>query len=186
MIYFLRHGLDDERFVGGWSDVDLTDEGVEQVRKTIEAMKEKGIIPKHIISSGITRANTTADMLAQYYDLKVKKDYRFREQNKGELNGLLKSDASNLFSEYLNDIDIETKFPGGESLVDLYLRIRALMQDISSLEDDTIIVTHRGVINMLYYLLYHIPLDMDKEKFSVTHASLHVFNPELKLVSKVI
>ena len=33
MIYFLRHGLDDERYIGGWSEVDLTDEGVEQVRK---------------------------------------------------------------------------------------------------------------------------------------------------------
>lgn len=186
MIYFLRHGLDDERFVGGWSDKDITDEGVEQVRKTMEAMESKGIIPKHIISSGITRANTTASMLGQYYDLKVKKDYRFREQNKGELNGILKTDASKLFSEYLSEIDIETKFPGGESLVDLYIRIKELIDDISSLEGDTIIVTHRGVINMLYYLLYHIPLDMDKEKFSVTPASLHAFNPELMLVSKVI
>lgn len=186
MIYFLRHGLDDERFIGGWSEVDLTDEGVEQVRSSIEKMSAKGIIPKQIISSGVKRSDTTAEILGQYYDLKIKRDYRFREQNKGELNGLPKKEALKEFSDLLNDIDIETKFPGGESLEDLYQRIKTLIEDLKDFEDDTIIVTHRGVINMLYYLLYHIPLDMDKEKFEVSHASLHVFNPEVMLVSKVI
>ncbi|MDE5630018.1 MAG: phosphoglycerate mutase family protein [Bacilli bacterium] len=186
MIYFLRHGLDDERYIGGWSEIDLTDEGVEQVRKTIEHMNNLGIIPKHIISSGIERSNTTASILGQYYDLNIKKDYRFREQNKGELNGLLKSDASVLFPEYFKDVDIETKYPGGESLIDLYIRIKAMLDEIKDIEEDTVIVTHRGVINMLYYILYQIPLDMDKEKFHVDHASLHVFNPEVMLIGKVI
>ena len=27
MIYLLRHGLDDEEYIGGWSDVGLTFEG---------------------------------------------------------------------------------------------------------------------------------------------------------------
>lgn len=186
MIYFLRHGLDDERFIGGWSEIDLTDEGVEQVRKTIEKMNAKGIIPKNIISSGVKRSDTTAKILGQYYDLKVKKDYRFREQNKGELNGMLKSEALKQFSDYVNDVDIDTKYPGGESLNDLYIRVKTLIDELNDIEDDTLIVTHRGVINMLYYLLYHIPLDMDKEQFSVNHASLHVFNPEVMLVNKVI
>lgn len=186
MIYFLRHGLDDERFVGGWSDVDLTDEGVEQVRKTIEQMKKLGIVPKRIITSGVKRSNTTASILGQYYDINVTKDYRFREQNKGELNGILKTDAQKLFSEFLMGVEIDTKYPGGESLMDLYIRIRAMLEDIRELDEDTVIVTHRGVINMLYYLMYNVPLDMDKEKFSVDHASLHAFNPEVMLIRKVI
>lgn len=186
MIYFLRHGLDDERYIGGWSEVDLTDEGVEQVRKTIEEMNTLGIIPKHIISSGVERSNTTASILAQYYDLDVKKDYRFREQNKGELNGLLKTDAKVLFPEYLKNIEIDTKYPGGESLIDLYTRVKVMLDEIKNLDGDTVVVTHRGVINMLYYILYHIPLDMDKEKFDVNHASLHAFNPEVMLIGKVI
>ena len=186
MIYFLIHGLDDERYIGGWSEVDLTDEGVEQVRKTIEEMNTLGIIPKHIISSGVERSNTTANILGQYYDIDVKKDYRFREQNKGELNGLLKEKASVLFPEYLSDVDIDTKYPGGESLIDLYTRVKVMLDEIKELDGDTVVVTHRGVINMLYYILYHIPLDMDKEKFDVNHASLHAFNPEVMLIGKVI
>ena len=31
MIYLMRHGKDDERYVGGYSDVDLTREGQRQV-----------------------------------------------------------------------------------------------------------------------------------------------------------
>ena len=186
MIYFLRHGLDDERYIGGWSEVDLTDEGVEQVRKTIEEMNTLGIIPKHLISSGVERSNTTARILGQYFDLDVKKDYRFREQNKGELNGLLKTDAAMLFPKYLENVNVETKYPGGESLIDLYTRVKVMLNEIKALEKDTVVVTHRGVINMLYYILYHIPLDMDKEKFRVNHASLHAFNPEAMLIGKVI
>ena len=34
MIYLLRHGLDDETKIGGYSNVSLTDEGI---MKTIEA-----------------------------------------------------------------------------------------------------------------------------------------------------
>lgn len=186
MIYFLRHGLDDERYIGGWSDVDLTDEGVEQVRKTIENMDSLGIVPKHIISSGVVRSDTTARIIGQYYELDVKKDYRFREQNKGELNGLLKKEAKTLYPEYYEDVEIGTKYPGGESLVDLYTRVKVMLDEIKELDEDTIIVTHRGIINMLYYILYQVPLDMDKEKFDVNHASLHAFNPEVMLIGKVI
>ena len=43
MIYFLRHGLDDERFIGGWSDVDLIPEGIEQVNNTLDEMLKQNI-----------------------------------------------------------------------------------------------------------------------------------------------
>ena len=40
MIYFLRHGLDDERYVGGYSNVGLTKEGIIGVRES--SIKLKG------------------------------------------------------------------------------------------------------------------------------------------------
>lgn len=186
MIYFLRHGLDDERYVGGWSDIDITDEGIEQIRLTIERMQKEKIMPKHIIASGVKRSVTTANILGQYYDLDVSLDYRFREQNKGELNGLLKGNMSKEEKEILHSNDINQPYPGGESLLDLYIRIKALIDDLKDIEEDTVIVTHRGVINMLYYILYQVPLDTDKEKFGVDYATLHVFNPEVMLIKKVI
>ena len=31
MIYLMRHGQDDENYIGGWSDVSLIPEGIVQV-----------------------------------------------------------------------------------------------------------------------------------------------------------
>ena len=39
MIYFLRHGLDDERYVGGYSNVGLTKEGIIGVRESSIKLK---------------------------------------------------------------------------------------------------------------------------------------------------
>ena len=57
MIYLSRHGLDDERYVGGYSDVSLTKEGIKQVKLIIPKLKELNI--KSIYTSDITRAIET-------------------------------------------------------------------------------------------------------------------------------
>ena len=80
--------------------------------------------------------------------------------------------AKELYYEYLYTDDINLVYPEGESLMDLYLRIKALLVDISKYED-ALIVTHRGVINMIYYLLNGDHLDMDKGRYNVTHGSIH-------------
>ena len=55
MIYILRHGLDDERFIGGWSDVPLVEEGIQQVMHTINFMKRQNISFEKIYSSDVDR-----------------------------------------------------------------------------------------------------------------------------------
>lgn len=40
MIYFLRHGEDDESFIGGWSNVSLTSSGIEQIREASGFIKK--------------------------------------------------------------------------------------------------------------------------------------------------
>ena len=44
MIYLIRHGLDDENYIGGWSDVDLIDKGVKQVQDSIKFIVDKSLI----------------------------------------------------------------------------------------------------------------------------------------------
>ena len=41
MIYFLRHGEDDESYVGGWSDVSLTNQGKEQVLEICKVLQKR-------------------------------------------------------------------------------------------------------------------------------------------------
>lgn len=70
--------------------------------------------------------------------------------------------------------------------MDLYRRMKESIEYMNQLTDQTLIVTHRGVINMVYYILNNIPLDMDKKKFAVTHASLHEYNKNNKSIRKVL
>lgn len=62
MIYLLRHGLDDETKIGGYSNVSLTDEGI---MKTKEARSfiEENINFNKIISSDVKRAVQTSNIV---------------------------------------------------------------------------------------------------------------------------
>ena len=65
MIYFLRHGLDDENYIGGWSNVSLTKEGILEVRKVSERIKDFPI--KKIISSDVLRARETSEIVSSIF-----------------------------------------------------------------------------------------------------------------------
>ena len=183
MIYLLRHGLDDENYIGGYSDIRLIDEGKRQVEAAIPILIEKCKFDR-IVSSDIERAKETANIVSERINVPVEYNQDLRELNKGLLNGMLKEKAKIIYPEYMNVNDINTRYPEGESMLDFYKRINESLDRILKL-DNALLVTHRGVINMLYFILNNIPLDMDKEKFGVTHASLHEINPKQKTIRKV-
>lgn len=71
MIYLMRHGKDNEDYIGGWSEIPLTKEGILEVTETAQFLNnsEKITIDK-IISSSIKRAIQTADIVSLYSVLK--------------------------------------------------------------------------------------------------------------------
>lgn len=188
MIYLLRHGLDDENYIGGWSELDLTAEGIKGVNNTIEKIKEKNINITRIISSDIKRAKTTANMVASSLNISdIKVDPNLNEQNKGLLNGMIKTKAKEEYPDFVSkNVTVDTVYPEGESMRNMYDRIRKYLNTIYTFEDNTLIVTHRGVINMIYYILNNVELDMDKEKFDVVHSSLHELDKERKEIRRII
>lgn len=186
MIYLMRHGLDDETFIGGWSDVDLVNDGIEQVKSTGEKLISNNITINKIITSDVKRAVTTSKIIQSFYPgIPIEESECFREQSKGILNGMEKEIAKELYPEYFDSITVDKVYEGGESLRDLYYRIKEYLVYILSIEDNTLIITHRGVINMIYYLLNNIELDMNKERFDVTHASVHELDKEKRIIRKV-
>ena len=54
MIYLLRHGLDDETKIGGYSNVSLTDEGIIKTKEA-RSFIEENINFNKIISSDVKR-----------------------------------------------------------------------------------------------------------------------------------
>lgn len=183
MIYLLRHGLDDENYIGGWSDVDLVSEGRKQIENSRDFIEKNNLNIEKIITSDVKRALTTTKIINEKLKLAVIKSSKLRELDKGTFTGLEKSKLSDSDKEFMKNIDIKTRYPSGEAMIDLYNRIELLLSNLK--EDNVLLVTHRGVINMIYYILTDTPLDMDKEKFNVTHGSIHELDTNKRLIRRI-
>ena len=184
MIYLIRHGLDDEAYIGGWSDVDLISEGIEQVKESTKFIVDKGLVINQIISSDIKRGRTTSEIINKELNLDIVYSKDLRELDKGDYTGVLKDDLSDEELEIISKFKIYDKYPNGESMCMLYSRMEEYLESLKKF-DNVILVTHRGVINMFYYILNNVDLDMDKEKFGVTHASIHEMDIDKKLIRRI-
>ena len=184
MLYLIRHAMDDESYVGSWSNVEILESEKNKVSKQGRYIKDNLNISK-IYSSDIKRAYQTAEIIGEELNLEVQIDKNLREQNKGTLTGKLKSTLSKEEKNLLENQKIDTVFPKGETLIDLYNRIKKYLEEIEKYEDNSLIVTHRGVINMIYYILNEIPLDMNKKRFDVDHLSIHELDIKNKLIRRI-
>ena len=68
--------------------------------------------------------------------------------------------------------------------MDLYFRVEKLLLEIDRW-DDNLLVTHRGVINMIYYILNDIKPTMYKDEFKVTHSSVHKLDLSKNKIEKI-
>lgn len=180
----MRHGQDDEDYIGGWSDVRLIDEGIEDVKNNAVWIKDNLNIKK-IICSNVLRCRETTKIVNSKLNVDVEYTDNLREQNKGLLNGVKRSEAYKSYKEFLDNIHIYSKYPNGESLLDLYNRIKVYLEYILRMDDDTLLITHRGVINMIYFITLNKELDMNKKQFNVDTASIHELDKNLKKIRRI-
>lgn len=187
MIYLMRHGLDDEDYIGGHSDIGLVEEGKKEVIKSAEFIRDNlGI--KQIITSDVRRSVETSKIVLEVLkkDLPFQLDASLRELDKGVLTGRRKDSLSDGEREMLKTKDISFRYPSGESMLDMYNRVKELLNsNYFDNKDQALIVTHRGIINMLYFILNNEELSMDKEKFSVFHGSIHELDLAKKKIKKI-
>lgn len=186
MIYLMRHGLDDEKFIGGYSDVDIVPEGIVGLVDSAYYIRDNLKIDR-IITSDIKRSITSAKLVQDilkrnwHKDIPIETSSLIRELDKGTFTGREKEKLTEEEKNFINGLGINDSYPNGESMQDMYNRVKKLLADgYFTDKDNTLIVTHRGIINMLYFILNDEPLSMNKTKFQVTHASIH----ELDLSSK--
>ena len=184
MIYLMRHGKDDEKRIGGWSNAPLTDAGIKQVENARDFIVSRDLKIDRILTSDIARAKQTAEIINQTLNVPLEETKLLRELNKGNLNGLTRDEVPYKYYKYLNVKDVNVQYPAGESFKAFYNRIRRSLDEILK-KDNTLIVTHRGVINMIYFILLNMPLDTNKNKFGVTQSSIHEYNDEKKLIKRI-
>ena len=104
-VILLRHGESvwnkENRFTG-WTDVDLTDKGVEEARKAGELMQEAGFVFDVAHTSVLRRAIKTLWLALERMDLMwipVLHSWRLNERHYGALQGLNKAETAAKFGD---------------------------------------------------------------------------------------
>lgn len=104
-LVLIRHGQSrwnlENRFTG-WTDVDLTELGVQEARKAGEQLKEKGFHFTQAFTSYLKRAIKTLNNVLDVMDLDwipVEKSWRLNEKHYGILQGLNKSETAEKYGE---------------------------------------------------------------------------------------
>lgn len=150
MLYIIRHGQTNwnlENRIQGQYDIPLNETGRAQAHATAEKLVR--FAPEHIISSDLSRAMETAQIVGDRLHITVDYDARLREYDFGSFTGLVRADIEPIVEKtfFVNP----TQF-GAESMQDAFARVGAFLQDIDY-SKNTLVVTHGGVINFaLCYL----------------------------------
>ncbi len=184
MIYLMRHGEDIKGYVGGWSNIPLTEEGKNKVKETANWIKEN-IKIKKIITSDVKRAIETADIIKEILGINYEICDTLREQSKGTLTGKLSETLTKEEKDLLDYQEIDTMFPEGESLETFHKRIKDNLEFFQNLDEDTLVITHRGVINSFYYILNNKELDMNKKQFNVDFSSIHEIDFKNRTIRRI-
>ena len=171
-IYLMRHGLDNEIFIGGWSEGGLIEKGINQTELAKEYIIKNIKEIKTIYHSGLKRTIETAEIINDTLKLPMFFLKEIKELNKGKLNGMNANLAKTMYPEYFPNPLVNQKYPEGESLKDLYNRVKVFLKNIDKY-DKSLLITHRGFINMLYFILNDIEINYDKNQFDVVHGSIH-------------
>ena len=142
-ICLVRHGETDWNKLGrlqGSSDIPLNETGMMQASLAAQALKDKGY--ELVITSPLTRAKQTAQMIADLSGLSLIEMDAFKERCFGDAEGLLKEEREQLYPD--------NKFPNLESYKDLATRLRKGLTEITKLPyEQVIVVAHGAAINCI-------------------------------------
>ena len=182
---FVRHGRDDDRFRGGWSNLDLTPEGESQARLLAGYLSENNAKYRitRILSSDLPRAMATARFISSGLGIPIQPEPLIREANNGDLAGISNDIALIKYPGlFFSTLEMDEPFPNGESPRDFHTRIAGWFADFTSAyrnqEGNILIVTHGGVINVVYHLAKGLNWSNRTLVFPFGHCSIHILNPD--------
>lgn len=156
-IYFVRHGETESNKKGtvtGHTDSPLSEEGIEQVEKTLPEIPNDF---QELYSSDLIRCKQTAEILNQKINLQIKFDVRLRDRDFGSLAGkkFSEMDTTGEMKEKDKNQQYDYRPYGGEHVEDVKKRLFAFIEDIKNNSKDkkVLVVTSGGIIRLLHNIL---------------------------------
>lgn len=163
LIYIVRHGETDANkngYAQGWTDDPLNENGRMLAQITGRGMK--GIRFDHCISSPLTRARDTAEIILSESgngSVTVSFDARIKEMNFGSLEMVSVRDEKVL--KFLKNPVFDHKFPEGESITEVMLRTQEFLKELIAKDDGKtyLVSTHGCALRAMLNFLYDDPDD---------------------------
>ncbi len=141
-------------------------------RMEVTALRDGLLItPTIIYASPLVRTQETAHILNEKWGVEIVSAFELMERDFGSLSGKLRSEID----PEIVESDLEGRYDyrpyGGESVADVKARVIKFLETLPLSKNDTVIVvTHRGIIRVLYDLY---PIESGGGE--IVPASKHVF-----------
>ncbi len=180
-LLLIRHGQSEADLLGrheGRADYALTDLGMRQAGKMAEWV-DANVRPDVLFSSPLQRAVKTAQILAERLKLPVVLDEDLMEFNNGWLAGLTFEEASFLYPRPEVKLPHESYY-GQETGIAFRARAEAILSRILHSYagvDRVAIVTHGGMLNMLFQSFLRLPVGCE-DSISSGDTGMHLWRVE--------
>jgi 2,3-bisphosphoglycerate-dependent phosphoglycerate mutase len=150
-ITFMRHGwsqADDEEVHEGRYDSPLTDKGRDQARARGEAWAAINVKFDTIITSALSRAKETAEIIGEIVGSPVEEDPDWMEMDNGPLAGLPRKEAEEKYPRPSFRNPFEPFWETGESNWAIYRRASSAVERIIRRGPGRyLVVAHGGILN---------------------------------------
>lgn len=175
-LILIRHtesiGNYEKKYIG-WSESDLTDKGIDDIKKVEELVN--GLEVDKIYTSPSKRTMLIADKLSALLNMGVLIHEDLRELNFGifenrtykELLDLYPTEVKKWSHDYVNYV-----IPKGESLFSMHNRVIKFINNLTNKGDGTnIIVSHGGTIQSIITHILDLKIE-DRWKFKINNGTL--------------
>jgi broad specificity phosphatase PhoE len=190
-LILVRHGetiWNREGRVQGFSDMDLSDVGVQQARQLALSLKDAPILS--IYSSPLIRAQNTARIINEYHHAPTHIEPGLMEMDQGDFEGLtfqeLMACEKGFLQKWMSD-PASVRIPNGESFIELQDRAWKVIEDIVAKSESALVVSHNFTIAAILCKIKNVSLSQFRKvcvdtasrtiiRFENGAASIELFN----------
>lgn len=166
-LILVRHGetiWNREGRVQGFSDIDLSDAGVDQARQLALSLKDATI--SAIYSSPLVRAQNTARIINEFHHAPVYMEPGLMEMDQGDFEGLTFQELMACEKDFLKQWQSDpasVQMPNGESFLDVQQRAWKVIEGIIDQAADALVVSHNFTIAAILCKIKNISLSHFRE-----------------------
>lgn len=160
----MRHGITEfnsARRFAGYSDVELSTTGYEQVERLRDRLSNEQI--DAVYSSDLRRALVTAEVISSRHKVDIVTCSELKEVNYGDAEGLTFQEIKRLYpemAELITNFSLRLSFPGGENFEGFIERVTKFLDRLKrhTSSETILIASHSGPLRVLVCRLLGIDL----------------------------